>query len=110
MVDGVDPVYIVDVPVAVIIQTVPGDLTRVPPHVGRQIWVAVGDARIYVSHHDRGRAAAEVVPRRLSLDLLYAPEAAVKPVWVVRRRGGGDVTSKVRLGVCYLGVAPECAH
>ena len=51
--------YVIDKPIAVIVDGVIGNLTRVDPHVCAQILVGVAYARIDDANHHLGRAAGD---------------------------------------------------
>jgi len=60
VVDEIVPVHVVHEPVAVVVDAVPGDFTRVGPDVGRQVGVCVVDARIDHAHDDLAAAGGDV--------------------------------------------------
>jgi hypothetical protein len=70
----VDSMAVVDVAVAVVIDSVGGALGRIAPDVGREVFVVVIDAGIDDGHDDAGGAAADVPAfRRVDVVIGRAP-------------------------------------
>ena len=67
-VDEVVPVDIVDVPVAVIVDPVAGDLSGIDPHIGSEVRMRIVDARINNGDHHVGGSGRQV-PRFRGVDV-----------------------------------------
>src|SRR5262249_6882742 len=95
----VDPVDVIHVSVAVIVDTVARDLAGIAPHVGREVRVRVVCSGIDVHDHDAATARGDGVPDLVRLNLDEPPQVVIQPVRIVRRRGCIDGAEVVWLRV-----------
>ena len=118
VVEEVPPVDVVDVAVAVVVDTVSGNLSRIGPDVGGQIGMRGLNALVDHADHDVGRSGVASTPRLSSTAAvgvrrgggisLHAPEGAVGERGVV---GGGEgLDDVVRLGELHSRIGLERHH
>ena len=76
---GVDPMKVIDQPVAVVVELVAGNLIRVDPEVGGQIFMGLADSRVD-DRYDNVAGGVESIPRFGGIDVRIGDTAGLSRV------------------------------